>query len=108
MTTPGQRIRQRRKELGYTNQGEFARLVGCRQSTLSEIESRETQLPSARVLAKMCELLGKTDRWIIYGEDGGLSLPTKEEVELLAVFRQLTDEARNNLLGLIQSLPHKS
>lgn len=56
----------------------------------------------------MCELLGKTDRWIIYGEDGGLSLPTKEEVELLAVFRQLTDEARNNLLGLIQSLPHKS
>lgn len=39
METPGQRIRRRREELGYTHQGLFAKMVGCSQSTLSEIEN---------------------------------------------------------------------
>ena len=39
METPGQRIRRRREDLGYTHQGLFAKMVGCSQSTLSEIEN---------------------------------------------------------------------
>jgi transcriptional regulator with XRE-family HTH domain len=107
MNTAGQRIKQRREELGYTHQGEFARLVGCAQSTLSEIESGETKLPSAKVMAKMCEVLGKTDRWILYGEDGETSLPTKDESDLLSAFRGMTDEAKVGLLSIINSLPRK-
>ena len=108
MTTAGQRIKQRREELGYTHQGEFAKLIGCRQSTLSEIESGETKLPSAKVLAKMCEVLGKTDRWIIYGEEGELSFPSKQEADLLGAFRGMTDEAKASLLSIITALPRKT
>ena len=107
MSTPGQRIRRRREELGYTHQGEFARLIGCRQSTLSEIESGDTHLPSAKVLAKMCEVLGKTDRWIIYGEEGEISLPSKQEADLLTAFRGMTAEAQVSLLSIIKALPKK-
>ncbi len=107
MRTPGQRIRQRRKDLGFNRQGVFARLVGCSQGTLSEIESGITKFQSAKVLAKMCEVLRTTDRWILYGEEGDISIPTQEEELLLSAYRNMTDEARQNLLGIINSLHRK-
>jgi len=104
MNTPGQRIRQKRKECGYKNQGAFAKLVGCSQSTLSEIESGETQLPSAKVLARMCQLLGVTSRWIIYGEAGEVSIPSPQEEQLLQSFRDLSEESQASILALLKSL----
>ena len=67
MQTPGQRIKLARERAGYFNQGEFAKLVGLKQSTLSEIESGETKLPNAKAAFKMCERTVVTLRWIIYG-----------------------------------------
>lgn len=91
--TAGQRIRQAREAAGY-NQGEFAKLVGCKRNTLSEIENGESKLPSAVVLHNMCNVLGKTTGWIIYGEDGDLKFPTPEEARTLEALRALTDEQR--------------
>jgi len=106
MNTVGQRIRVARRAAGYS-QGEFARLIGCAQSTLSEIESGETHLPSAPVLAKMTEILGMTDRWVLYGEDGEIQTPTPEEQELLTNFRRLSDEARRAIAETVKALaPH--
>jgi transcriptional regulator with XRE-family HTH domain len=103
MQTPGQRIRSARELAGY-RQGEFARLIGCAQSTLSEIETGESKLPSAGLLSKMVELLGKSERWIIYGEDGEVQKPTPEETDLLNAFRSLPDDVRQNLVVTIKSL----
>ena len=108
MQTAGQRIRSARELAGFTNQGDFARAVGCSQSTLSEIENGETKLPSAKVLQKMAEVLGKSERWIIYGEDGGVETPTAEEQELLTAFRTLPEDARRHLAETIKTLARRS
>lgn len=107
MQTAGQRIRAARELAGFHNQGDFAKAVGCSQSTLSEIENGETKLPSAKVLQKMAEVLGKSERWIIYGEDGDVETPTPEEQEMLSSFRALPDDVRRNLAETIKLLARK-
>ena len=102
-TTPGQRIKQAREAAGW-NQGEFAKKVGCSQSTLSEIESGESKLPSAKVLQKMTEVLGRSARWIVYGDEGEVETPTKEEQDMLNAFRRLSPEARQHLAQTIKAL----
>jgi len=103
MQTPGQRIRGAREIAGF-NQGEFAKLVGCSQSTLSEIETGESKLPSAKVLQRMTEILGKSARWIVYGDDGEVETPTPEEQEMLTAFRRLPQTAQKQLAETIKSL----
>lgn len=103
MQTPGQRIKCAYEDAGY-KQGEFARLVGCSQSTLSEIESGDSKLPSAKVLLRMTEVLGKSARWIVYGEDGEISTPTREEQQMLSNFRNLPPDAQRSLAETIKSL----
>jgi len=103
MQTPGQRIKRAYEDAGY-KQGEFAKLVGCSQSTLSEIESGDSKLPSAKVLLRMTELLGKSARWIVYGEDGEVSTPTPEEQQMLSNFRNLPPDAQRSLAETIKSL----
>lgn len=106
MQTPGQRIRSAREDAGY-NQGEFARLVGIAQATLSEIETGESKLPSAPVLIAMCEILRKTPRWILYGEDGEVSVPTTQESDLLNAFRSMDDEAKAAMVATANALRKK-
>lgn len=108
MQTAGQRIRAARELAGFLNQGDFAKAVGCSQSTLSEIENGETKLPSAKVLQKMAEVLGKSERWIIYGEDGGIETPTAEEQQMLSAFRVLPDDVRRHLAETIKTLARKT
>ena len=107
MQTPGQRIRIARENAGYDNQGEFAKVLGISQSTLSEIESGESKLPSAPVLIKMCELLKKSPRWILYGEECDLSWPTKEEIDLLNTFRDMSQASREALVVTAKALASK-
>jgi transcriptional regulator with XRE-family HTH domain len=104
MQTVGQRIRAARELAGYTRQGDFAKAVGCSQSTLSEIESGDTKIPSGKVLQKMAEVLGKTERWIIYGEDGAVETPTAEEQDILSDLRALPDDVRRSLASTIKTL----
>lgn len=107
MQTPGQRIRSAREDAGYS-QGVFAKLIGIGQGTLSEIESGESKLPSSPVLIKMCEILNKPPRWILYGEEGDLRWPTKEEVELLESFRSMDDASRKALVVTASALAKKT
>ncbi len=106
MQTPGQRIRSAR-ELAGMNQGELAKKVGITQATLSEIETGESKLPSAPVLVKMSEILGKSARWIVFGEDGDVTIPSEREVELLKAFRQMPDDAKSALMQTAQALATK-
>ena len=42
----------------------------------------------------MCELTVVTLRWIIYGEDGEINIPTKQEQELLTKLRAMDEKSR--------------
>jgi len=103
MQTVGQRIERAYEDAGYS-QGEFAKLVGISQSTLSEIVTGETKLPSAKALLRMAEVLGKSERWIVYGEDGSLERPTPQEQDLLSAYRKLPPETQEHLAATIKSL----
>ncbi len=93
MKTPGQRVRERREALGYKLEA-FAKKVGIANSTLSEFETGESKLPSLEVALKMSQLLGVSVRWIVFGDEGEMLIPTKEEEELLSVLRDLPSETR--------------
>lgn len=100
MNTPGERIRGRRKELGL-RQGEFAKMAGIAQSTLSDIERGDTNLPSAVVLMKMSEILKVTQAWIVSGKDGEVTIPTNQEQELLTSFREMDDAKKQALMAFL-------
>lgn len=105
MQTPGQRIKWARERAGYLKQTEFAKLCGLSQGTLSEIEKGETKLPNAEAALIMCELTGVTLRWIIYGEDGEINIPTKQEQELLTKLRAMDEKSRTALLEMAKAIP---
>jgi len=52
----------------------------------------------------MCQLLGVTSRWIIYGEAGEVSIPSPQEEQLLQSFRDLSEESQASILALLKSL----
>ena len=108
MQTTGQRIRSARVDAGYENQGDFAKLLGISQASLSEIETGESKLPSSPVLVRMCELLGKSPRWILYGEEGDLVYPTKEEIRLLESFRSMSAQSKEALVVTADALAKRT
>lgn len=105
MRTPGQRIKWARENAGYFKQTEFAKLCGLSQGTLSEIEKGETKLPNAEAELIMCELTGVTLRLIIYGEDGEINIPTKQEQELLTKLRAMDEKSRQAMLDMASAIP---
>lgn len=107
MQTPGQRIREARELAGY-DQGEFAKAVGMARSTLAEIESGETKLPSIKVALSMSKVLGKTISWIVDGKDGAIETPTEQEQELLNMTRSMSDESKAALIATAKALSNKA
>lgn len=55
----------------------------------------------------MSEVLGKSPRWILYGEEGDLRFPTDEEMKLLDAFRHMPDDAKTALLTTANALKSK-
>lgn len=69
-TTIGERIRIAREALGYTDQKRkrtaFAKLIGISAPSLHDLESGESDAPSAQTLMRM-EAKGINPRFIMYG-----------------------------------------
>ena len=103
MTTPGQRIKERRTALGLS-QGDLARKCGMAQSTLSEIEKGESKLPSAENLIKLAKTLGVTQAWIVTGRDGEIEILTESEERAFAKLRRMTLDQREALFAMIDSI----
>lgn len=100
----GSRIRQRRKELGYT-QVELAKLAGIKQGTLSDLETGVTDAPAGDTLAGLCKGLRTTARWIIYGTgDHAVHAPNEEEQAALALYRLMTPDQAATWMRLGRAL----
>ena len=61
------RIRKRREELGYTRE-KFAELLNVSVSYLAEVERGRTGI-SVKMLVKICEVLGLSADYLLFGED---------------------------------------
>jgi transcriptional regulator with XRE-family HTH domain len=66
----GQRIRDRRRELGWT-QEELARRLGVRQNVISRLESGTVSNPSIAMIRNLARVLGVTADYLVgmYDDD---------------------------------------
>jgi transcriptional regulator with XRE-family HTH domain len=69
----GERIRTRRRELGWT-QEELARRLGVRQNVISRLEAGNVNNPSVHMIRSLARILGVTADYLIgmYDDDPAL------------------------------------
>jgi transcriptional regulator with XRE-family HTH domain len=103
MSTPGQRIKARRKELGLS-QGQLAAMSGIAQSTLSELETGESKLPSSMKLVGLAKALKVSKLWIITGQSGEAEIADDETQELIDMIQTMSAEQRLAVYTVIRSM----
>ncbi len=107
--TLGQRIRQRRKQIGLS-QSKLSKAAGVSDSSISLWES-DTTAPRGENLHKLAKILQCSPTWILFGDvdkspepplpPGTQSQMTEEELELLQLYRSLPESEQQ---AQIQSL----
>ncbi|EIX9048230.1 TPA: helix-turn-helix domain-containing protein [Klebsiella oxytoca] len=94
--TLGERIRARRKQLGFT-QKTLAKALKLSDVSVSQWE-RDDSEPSGKNLFALCKTLKCTPTWILFGDDDQEPQePSAEEIVL--------DEKQKELLELFNALP---
>ncbi|HHA2246065.1 helix-turn-helix domain-containing protein [Enterobacter ludwigii] len=96
--TLGQRIRQRRKQIGLS-QNKLSKAAGVSDSSISLWES-DTTAPRGENLHKLAVILQCSPTWILFGDED----KTPEEPLSPSDQQKMTDEERE-LLHLFRSLP---
>lgn len=102
MTDIGNRIRDRRKELGLT-QTDIHEKCGIASGALSQMESG-SRTPSALTLYKLSTALDCTTDWLITGlstNSENLAL-TEQEENALIIMRELPLDDREELFEIMQ------
>ncbi len=98
----GERLRELRGEM---TQREFGELLGIGTKTVSRYESNERS-PDAELIIKLNVLFGADPLWFLSGKEpgtGGVTLTAKEQ-QLLKGYRQLDNERRAAIEGMVQAL----
>jgi transcriptional regulator with XRE-family HTH domain len=104
----GQRIRQVRKRLHYT-QKEFAKLLGLTAASISAYETGDA-LPSVDVLLRLPEIVNVSYDWILTGcymamtRDKRLIELSDEELKLLEGFRKATADRRDLIARMVEAV----
>ena len=105
----GERIKKKREAKGLT-QANIKNLTGISTGNLSDIENGRS-LPSALSVIKLSKVLDCTTDWILTGESlksDIIELSDLRENELLTGFRKLSEEDKEEFLGILQLKLHKS
>ncbi|WJV61091.1 helix-turn-helix domain-containing protein [Pectobacteriaceae bacterium C52] len=93
---PGSRIRDRRKELGYT-QRSLAQALKISHVSVSQWE-RDDSDPTGKNLFKLSKVLKCSPTWILYGDDDQTPVPVNN------LPLELSDQQKE-LIGLFDQLP---
>lgn len=99
----GQRIKERRKELKIT-QTQIQQETSISSGNLSCIENGK-YLPSAVALLELSKILDCSIDWMLTGKSSiseNTSILDNEEAELLNGFRELPEDDKEELMGLLQ------
>lgn len=103
--TIGERIKEVRKQLGYTQQ-RFADALGLKQNTIATYEMGKT-IPSDRTITDICEKFGVDRVWLVDGI-GDLFRPVNRNEQIAAVLGQAIGSnatARDRLIRAFCQLP---
>lgn len=98
----GDRLRELR---GKMTQREFGDILGIGSKTVGRYESNERH-PDAGLIVKLNLLFGADPLWLLTGKEpdtGGPTLTAKEH-QLLAGYRQLDNERKAAIDGMVQAL----
>ncbi len=96
------RIRQRREELGMS-QDELAKKLGYKsRSSINKIEKGENDIPQSKIIA-FAEALDTTPEYLMGWHNSDI-IYNDDEVALLSGFKSLSDDGKNMLLGVLNSL----
>jgi transcriptional regulator with XRE-family HTH domain len=97
------RVYELRKSLNI-KQGDFAKILGLTNSAVSMIESGKNPLTDSN-LRLICLAFGVSEQWLRNGEgDMFLQNSTQYEIELLDVFRQLSEASQKLVLDHAKSV----
>ena len=102
----GQRIKRLREQSGLSQRA-LAKLCGCSSPAISDVENGHSATPSAKVLIKMCEVFSKSQRYILFGEDGDVTIPSKDDQILLEKLANLSPAQRKLVMSTIDALLDK-
>lgn len=107
--TIGDRVRWLMEKRGV-KQVELAAKIGITQAGVSNIVTSAARKPSAPTLMRLAEELGCNPNWILTGKGdpfGWAPVTSEKKVRLLNLFDAMTDESRNALLAVAESMRSK-
>lgn len=105
MSTIGERIKDIRKQKGYTQQ-KFAEALGLKQNTVATYEMNKT-VPSDRTIADICREFGVDRIWLETGA-GEPFKPVDRNEQIATVLSKAiagNDTARDRLIRAFSQLP---
>ncbi len=109
MCSIGERIKNRRKELGLT-QPRIKELTGISSGTMSDIENGKT-LPAALSLIKLSQALGCSIDWILTGNSPvseSIFMSDARENELVSYFQKMSIDDQEDLLLIAEMKAKKN
>jgi transcriptional regulator with XRE-family HTH domain len=86
----GERLRQKRKEMGWT-QEQLASRAGTTQAVIQKIENGKSLRP--RKIDKIAEPLGVLPAWLMFGDERYDQVET-EAMEIVEAWRRLDSDSR--------------
>lgn len=106
--TIGMRIKQRRKELGFT-QLQIKQETGISSGNMSDIENGN-KLPSTPALISLSKVLNCSIDWILKGEitDQSSILTDERMYHLLEGFQELSEDDKEELIEIMDLKLRKS
>ena len=93
MTTFGERLRQARKEAGFT-QTELAELIGSANQLISQYENGYCQPRNEELKRNLCDALGVTDAWLF----AGFGAQTTEEAQAQVEKHKAEQKAKTEIV----------
>jgi transcriptional regulator with XRE-family HTH domain len=107
METVGNRIRKLRKARKLT-QPQLAKAVGITQASVTDLETGRSKSPASSTLTRLARFFEVDPEWLMTGKgpQHAVSILTDQESELVLLFRSLSSESREYVLGRARTV-HK-
>jgi transcriptional regulator with XRE-family HTH domain len=105
MDDVGKRIRRLRTERKLS-QEQLAQAIGIKQGSLTQLETGKSKAPSSQTLTKLARLFEVDPEWLMTGKgtQQSVSSLSEGEAELVLLYRSLSSEGRDYVLGRARSV----
>jgi transcriptional regulator with XRE-family HTH domain len=103
--TVGQRIRELREARKLTQQ-QLAKSLGIKQGSLTQLETGKSKAPASTTLTKLARVFEVDPEWLMTGRGNQQPISSlgEDESELVLLFRSLSQEGRQYVLGRARSV----